>query len=75
MDQAELVYNIKVKGQLDGSWSEWFDGLTINAADDGCTTLSGPLPDQAALHGILARIRDLGLPLISLKCIAVANEQ
>ena len=75
MEQTEMVYNIKVKGQLDACWSEWFDGLTVNPDDDGYTTLSGPLPDQAALHGILARIRDLGLPLLSMTCASVADER
>jgi len=69
-----MVYSIKIKGQLDESWSEWFDGLTVTIADDGYTTLSGPLPDQAALHGILARIRDLSLQLISLTCAPIVDE-
>jgi len=56
-------YEIRVKGQLDGRWSEWFDGLALR--DEGeDTVISGPLADQAALHGVLARIRDLGLPLL-----------
>jgi hypothetical protein len=56
-------YEIRVKGQLDGRWSEWFDGLALR--DEGeDTIISGRLPDQAALHGVLARIRDLGLPLL-----------
>jgi hypothetical protein len=62
-----LVYSIAVQGRLDSSWAEWFDGMTIsNARDDAgtmITTLTGALPDQAALHGLLARIRDLSLPL------------
>ncbi len=61
----EQVYEIKVRGILDPEWSEWFDGLTITHADDGVTTLRGPLPDQTALHTVLNRIRDLNLPLIS----------
>jgi hypothetical protein len=57
-------YEIRVKGQLDGRWSEWFDGLALR--DEGeDTVISGQLPDQAALHGVLARIRDLGLPLLA----------
>jgi len=62
----EQVYEIKVRGHLDPEWSEWFDGLTINHASDGVTTIHGPLPDQTALHTVLNRIRDLNLPLISL---------
>ena len=60
------VYQIVVKGHLDSEWSEWFDGLTITMVDNGATILSGPLADQTALHGVLIKIRDLGLPLLSL---------
>jgi hypothetical protein len=58
------VYQIRIKGRLDPRWEEWFDGLTI-AVDDGDTLITGPVTDQAALHGLLRRVRDLGLPLIS----------
>ncbi len=61
-------YEIKVQGYLDGHWSEWLGGLAVNHDGEGYTLLSGLIPDQAALHGILVQIRDLGLPLISLKC-------
>ena len=60
------VYQIVVKGHLDSEWSEWFDGLTITLVDNGETILSGPVVDQTALHGVLIKIRDLGLPLLSL---------
>ena len=60
------VYKIVVKGQLDSEWSEWFDGLTITLVGSGETILTGPLADQTALHGVLIKIRDLGLPLLSL---------
>ena len=60
------VYQIVVKGHLDPEWSDWFDGLTITAVDNGETILSGPIVDQAALHGVLIKIRDLALPLLSL---------
>jgi len=60
------VYQIVVKGHLDSEWSDWFDGLTITLVDNGETILSGPLADQTALHGVLIKIRDLGLPLLSL---------
>lgn len=53
-------------GRLAPRWSAWFDGLTVAPGDDGTTVLRGPVPDQAALHGLLAKLRDLGLPLISL---------
>ncbi len=60
------VYEIRVKGVLDTRWSEWFDGMTVSSDDvSGETTLSGPVADQAALHGLLAKVRDLGLPLLS----------
>ena len=60
------VYQIVVKGHLDSEWSDWFDGLTITLVDNGETILSGPVVDQTALHGVLIKIRDLGLPLLSL---------
>ena len=59
------VYEIRLKGHLDLKWSEWLYDLTLTHESDGTTTLSGPLPDQTILHSVLARIRDLNLPLIS----------
>jgi hypothetical protein len=59
-------YEIRVKGVLDARWSEWFAGLAVEAAGED-TVLSGPLPDQAALHGVLAKVRDLGLPLLEVR--------
>ena len=59
------IYEIRVKGVLDGRWSEWFDGMTVSSDASGETTLTGPVADQAALHGVLTRIRDLGLALVS----------
>ena len=59
------IYQIRVDGHLDESWSDWFGGLSIQHQDDGATLLTGPLADQAALHGVIARIRDLALPLLS----------
>lgn len=61
-------YEIKVKGHLDPSWSDWFAGLTLTYLEGDVTLLSGPLPDQASLHGLLERIRDLNLILISVSC-------
>ncbi len=61
------IYEIRVKGVLDGSWSEWFDGMTLSSDASGETTLSGPVADQAALHGLLAKVRDLGLPLLAVR--------
>jgi len=60
------VYQIVVKGHLDSEWSDWFDGMAIMLGENGETILSGPLADQTALHGVLMKIRDLGLPLLSL---------
>jgi hypothetical protein len=58
-------YEITVKEQLDDTWSAWFDGLTVTAAPDGGTCLSGAVRDQTALHGLLAKVRDLGLTLVT----------
>ena len=58
-------YHIKIKGYLDARWQEWFDDLTITLTDDGNTIFSGVILDQAALHGVLKKIRNLGLILIS----------
>jgi hypothetical protein len=61
-------YEIRVRGGLDRRWATWFDGMVLSTASDqgaDATTIRGPVPDQAALHGVLQKIRDLGLPLIS----------
>jgi hypothetical protein len=68
------VYQIVVKGHLDSEWSDWFDGLTITMVDNGETILSGPVVDQTALHGVLIKIRDLGLPLLRLSRIETGRE-
>ena len=68
------VYQIVIKGHLDREWSDWFDGLTITLVDNGETILSGPVVDQTALHGVLIKIRDLGLPLLSLTRIETGRE-
>jgi hypothetical protein len=60
---------IRVRGQLDGCWSDWFDGLAITEGAHGEALLTGLVIDQAALHGLLAKIRDLGLPLVAINCI------
>lgn len=59
-------YAIRVKGRLAPRWSAWFDGLDIEAAADGTTVIRGPIVDQAALHGLLQKLRDIGMPLLSL---------
>jgi hypothetical protein len=58
-------YQIRLKGHLDDRWATWFDGLSLSRERDGSTTLQGSIPDQAALHGLLQRVRDTGLPLVS----------
>ncbi len=63
-DGHPSTYEIRIRGRLDTRWEEWFDGLAITP-DGGDTLISGPVVDQAALHGLLRRIRDLGMPLIS----------
>jgi hypothetical protein len=60
-----MVYRIRIKGHLGHRWSDWFEGLAITLEDSGDTLLSGPVVDQAALHGLLKKVRDLGLPLVS----------
>ena len=60
-----LVYEIRVKGHLGCQWTEWFGGLTITLEDNGDTLLTGQVVDQAAMHGLLKKVRDLGMPLIS----------
>jgi hypothetical protein len=60
-----VVYQIRVKGHLGHEWTDWFEGLTITLEEDGDTILTGPVVDQAALHGLLKKVRDLGMPLVS----------
>jgi hypothetical protein len=62
-------YEIRIKGHLDDRWAEWFEGLTIMLEENGNTLLSGPLADQAALHGILKKVRDLGMTLLSVNSV------
>lgn len=60
-----MVYQIRLKGHLGSQWTDWFEGLTITLEEDGNTLLTGPLVDQSALHGLLKKVRDLGMPLVS----------
>lgn len=62
-------YEIRLQGHLEPRWATWFDGMTLTTEPDGSTALRGPVVDQSALHGVLARLRDLGVPLISLSQI------
>lgn len=64
---AVHTYEIRIEGHLSSDWAAWFEGLTIRQEDSGETVLSGPLVDEAALHGVLMKIRDLGLPLVEVK--------
>jgi hypothetical protein len=66
-------YEIRLKGRLDARWAAWFDGLSLTVVSDGTTVICGPVADQAALHGLLQKVRDLGLPLVSV--IQIDREQ
>lgn len=59
------IYQIRLKGHLGSQWTDWFEGLAITLAEEGETLLTGPVVDQAALHGLLKKVRDLGMPLVS----------
>ena len=63
------VYQIRIKGHLGHQWTDWFGGLTITLDEDGDTLLSGPVVDQAALYGLLKKVRDLGMPLVSVSLV------
>jgi hypothetical protein len=65
MTDRPMVYQIRIEGHLGPRWSGWFEGLTITQEEGGETLLTGPVVDQAALHGLLRKVRDLGIPLIS----------
>jgi hypothetical protein len=64
-----MVYQIRIKGHLGHQWTEWFEGLSITQEEDGNTLLTGPVIDQAALHGLLKKVRDLGMPLLSVDSV------
>jgi len=64
-----LIYKIRIMGHLGSQWVDWFEGLTISLEDNGDTVLTGPVVDQAALHGLLKKVRDLGLPLLSVSAV------
>ena len=60
-----MVYQIRLKGQLDARWTDWFGGMAVALTEDGDTLLTGPVAYQAALHGLLRKVRDVGIPLVS----------
>jgi hypothetical protein len=66
-------YEIRLKGRLDARWAAWFDGLHLTREGDGTTIIQGPVADQAALHGLLQKVRDLGLPLLSVRRVEPAQ--
>ena len=65
----QMVYQIRVKGHLGPQWTDWFGGLAVAVDEDGDTLLTGPVVDQAALYGLLKKVRDLGMPLVSVNCV------
>lgn len=65
--RASVFYTIRVEGHIEDSWSSWFEGMAIDHEASGETILSGPLVDETALHGVLIKIRDLGLPLVEVR--------
>ena len=69
-----LVYQIRIAGHLGDQWTDWFEGLTITLIDNGDTLLTGPVVDQAALHGLLKKVRDLGMPLLSVNQIQIVQK-
>jgi hypothetical protein len=69
-----VVYQIRLRGHLDDRWTDWFGGLTITLEENGDTLLTGPIPDQAALFGLLRRVRDLEMQLISVNCVDTSNQ-
>lgn len=71
----QTTYQIRLKGHLDSHWSGWFDGLTIRNEANGEVVLRGPLADQAALHGVLIKVRDLGMPLLAIMTVAGDDAQ
>ena len=69
-----MAYQIRIKGHLGRQWTDWFDGLAITLEDNGDTLLTGSVVDQAALHGLLRKVRDLGAPLVSVSPVEPESE-
>ena len=68
------VYQIRIRGHLSPQWTGWFEGLIITPEEDGDTLLTGPVVDQAALHGLLKKVRDLGMPLLSVNFVELSRQ-
>lgn len=68
-----MIYQIRIKGHLDPQWKDWFDGMSITLEENGETVIFGPVIDQAALYGLLKKVRDIGIPLISVMQITSAE--
>jgi hypothetical protein len=64
-NEEAIIYQIRIEGQFGQQWKDWFEGLSITPGEDGTTLLTGPVSDQSALHGLLKKVRDLGVPLVS----------
>lgn len=73
-DRSTEHYRIRISGHLDATWSAWFNNMTIAQEQDGTTTLAGPLVDQAALYGLLSRLRDLGATLLAVERLAADGD-
>ena len=69
-----MVYQIRIKGHLGRQWTAWFEGLTITLEEHGNSLLTGPVIDQAALHGLLKKVRDLGMPLLSVNSVEPGSQ-
>lgn len=74
LDQ-QSIYQIRLKGQLDARWADWFGGMIVVLTEDGDTVLTGPVADQAALHGLLRKVRDIGIPLVSVNELQTSQWQ
>jgi hypothetical protein len=73
---SPIIYDIRIEGHISESWSSWFEGLAIRHEESGETVISGPLVDQAALYGVLLKVRDLGLPLVAVNRVGtLSNDQ